>query len=127
MGGQGARTFTFSFGGPGGSSSFGSGSDDIFSNFFGSRMGGGSGFSGFGSSSGSKFGGSRSSAGSQTGFKSPPKLVKTVNSQVFEKEINDKGITWLVLSYTPSMSTQQYDLILEEIANSLKGALKVGI
>lgn len=126
MGGQGARTFTFSFGGPGGSGSFGSGSDDIFSDFFGSRMGGASGFGGFGTSSGSKSGGSRGSAGSRTGFKSPPKLVKTVNLQVFEKEINDKGITWLVLSYTPSLSTQQYDSILDEIANSLKGALKVG-
>lgn len=123
MGGQGSRSFSFSFGGPGGGNPFGFGLNDIFSNLFGGDMGG----SGFGGSFGSQFGSSHTKAGSQSGFKSRPKIVHTVNPQVFEKEINDKGITWLLLSYTTSTtSIQQYEPILEEIANSLKGALKVG-
>ncbi|XP_021744727.1 dnaJ protein ERDJ3A-like [Chenopodium quinoa] len=131
--GGGGRTFSFSFGGSGGGnpfggsgggSPFGFGLNDMFSNLFGGNMGSGSGFSGSGRSSGSTFGGS---AGSQSGFKRPPKTCRAVSSQVFEKEINAKGITWLLLSYTPSMMlAQQYESILEEIANSLKGALKVG-
>ncbi|KMT12367.1 hypothetical protein BVRB_5g103020 [Beta vulgaris subsp. vulgaris] len=120
MGGGGdSQSFSFSYGGPGGGNPFGFGLNDIFSNFFGGDMGSGSGFGGFGN-----FGGS---AGSQSGFKKPPKIVRAVSSQIFEKEINGKGITWLLLSYTPSaVSVQQYESILEETANSLKGAMKVG-
>jgi len=121
MGGKGSRSFSFSFGGPGGGNQFGFGLNDIFSNLFGGDVGGSS----FGGSFGSQFGGSHAKAGSQSGFKNP-KFVHTVNSLVFEKEIDDKGVTWLLLSYTTStMSIQQYEPILEEIANSLKGALKV--
>ncbi|GAB4833994.1 hypothetical protein Ancab_032246 [Ancistrocladus abbreviatus] len=129
MGGQGkSHSFSFSFGGPGGGNSFGFGLDDIFSNFFGGiNMNGGFNFGGFGGSSGSRFGGSHSSSSSQSGHKSSPKKTQAVNSEVFEKEISDKGITWLLVSYTPSVKlNQQQESILEEIANSLKGALKVG-
>ncbi|CAO2820139.1 unnamed protein product [Amaranthus hypochondriacus] len=150
--GGGGRSFSFSFGGPGGGNHFNSRLNDMFANFFSGEMGGGSGFGGFGSSSGSKFGGSAGSqsgfkrtpsgfggfgsssgskfgdsAGSQSGFRRPPKIVHAISSQMFEKEINGKGITWLLLSYLPStMSVQQYESMLEEIGNSLKGALKVG-
>lgn len=129
MGGQGSRSFSFSFGGRGGGGGgggnpFGFGLNDIFSNLFGGDSGGGSGFGGF---SGSQFGGSGNSAGSKSGFKSPSKSVQNVNSQLFENEIKEKGITWLLLSYTPStMSTKQYEPILEEVVKSLKGAMKVG-
>ncbi|KAL9242588.1 hypothetical protein vseg_016574 [Gypsophila vaccaria] len=135
-GGQGGRSFSFSFGGPSGGNAFGFGLNDIFSNFFGGNGGGGFGgggggggsqFGGFGGSTESKFGGSHSSGGSQSGPKTPPKTIRAVNSKVYEKEINEKGITWLLLSYTPSKTLpQQHQSILEEIGNSLKGALKVG-
>ncbi|KAH9619723.1 hypothetical protein KSS87_006478 [Heliosperma pusillum] len=126
MGGQDGQSFSFSFGGPSGGNPFGFGLNDIFSNFFGGS-GGGSGGSQFGGASESKFGGSHSSGGPQSGPKTSPKTLRVVNSKVFEKEINDKGLTWLLLSFKPSNTlAQQHQLILEEVANSLKGALKVG-
>ncbi|KAK9668506.1 hypothetical protein RND81_13G065300 [Saponaria officinalis] len=128
-GGQGERSFSFSFGGPSGGNAFGFGLNDIFSNFFGGNNGGGGGsqFGGFGGSTKSKYGGSHSSGGPHSGSKTSPKTIRAVNSKVFEKEINEKGMTWLLISYTPSKTLpQQYQSILEEIGNSLKGALKVG-
>ncbi|KAH7553868.1 hypothetical protein JRO89_XS12G0069400 [Xanthoceras sorbifolium] len=118
MGGQGgSQSFSFSFGGPsGGASSFGFGLDDIFSNFFGGNSKEESGFGGFSGSSSSQF---RS--------RGPSKSIKAVNSQVFKKEIADRGMTWLLLSYTPSLKRYQYyEPIIEEAASSLEGALKVG-
>lgn len=114
MGGQGgSKSFSFSFGSPSQQGSFGFG--DIFSNFFGGDMGGGGQFGGFGSS-----------AKSQPGSKSAPKSFRSINSQVYKKEIADKGITWLLLSYTPSLrGTKAYESVIEEVASSLQGALKV--
>ncbi|XAR68793.1 hypothetical protein NMG60_11000161 [Bertholletia excelsa] len=116
MGGQGgSKSFSFSFGGPGGGqNSFGFGLDDIFSNFFGGGMGGGH--------TGS-FGGSTRSQPSRDG----PTSMRAVNTQVYKKEISDKGMTWLLLSYTPTMKgTQYYKSIIEEATNSLQGALEIG-
>lgn len=116
MGGQGgSKSFSFSFGGPSRQNSFGFGLDDIFSSFFGGDKGG-SQFGGFGSSGRSHYGGARSSSMS----------IPSVNSQVYQKEIADKGITWLLLSYTStSRGMQYYESVIGEVAASLKGALKV--
>jgi len=119
MGDQGnSRSFSFSFGGPSSQSSFGFGLNDIFSNFFGGDLGGGQ-FGGFGGST-------RSQSRSQTGSRSTPKSIKAINSQVFNNEIADQGMTWLLLSYTSSLKGSQfYESIIQEVADSLKGALKV--
>jgi curved DNA-binding protein CbpA len=118
MGGQGgSKSFSFSFGGSRGQDSFGFGMDDIFSNFFGggNTKGGGSRFGGFGGST-----------RSQSSPRSSPKSIRNINSQVFEKEIADRGMTWLLLSYTPTLKGNQHiESILEEVASSLQGALKV--
>ena len=88
MGGQGKpKAFSFSVGNPGGKSSFGFGSDDIFSNLFRGET-----------KSGGPFGGFDSSTKSQSASRSSPKSIHVVNSQVYGKEINDKVITWLLLS-----------------------------
>ncbi|KAI3781639.1 hypothetical protein L2E82_11659 [Cichorium intybus] len=114
--GGGSKSYSFSFGGSGGDSSFGFDVGDMFSNFFGGGMGGGGGGSGFGN-----FGGSRSGPGSS------PKNIVSINSQSYKKEVTDKGVTWIVLSYTPLMKgVQHYESMIEEVGNSLKGALEVG-
>ncbi|CAK9139992.1 unnamed protein product [Ilex paraguariensis] len=115
MGGQGnSRSFSFSFGGPGSQSSFGF--DDIFSNIFGGNMRGGGQSDGF-----------SGSARSQSGSSSSPKSIRSVNPQLYKKEIAGKGITWLLLSYSPTMKgTQYYESIIEDVAGSLQGVLKVG-
>ncbi|XVF76851.1 hypothetical protein PTKIN_Ptkin13bG0300200 [Pterospermum kingtungense] len=126
MGGQGSsQTFSFSFGGSGGSRSFGSRGgpssfgfdlDDIFSGFFGGGMKDRGQFGGFGGSS-----------RSQSQSRSSPKSIKAINSEVFRKEIADQGMTWLLLSYTPSLQGKQYyESSVEEVANLLQGAIKVG-
>ncbi|KAG9134132.1 hypothetical protein Leryth_004820 [Lithospermum erythrorhizon] len=115
-GGQGgSQSFSFSFGGPGGSSGFGF--EDIFQNFFGGGgMGGGSQFGGFGSSG--KF---------QSRDRGSRKSLLSVNSEYYRKEIADKGITWLLLSYTSSLQgIQQFESSIQEVASSLQGALKAG-
>ncbi|KAK4483793.1 hypothetical protein RD792_010997 [Penstemon davidsonii] len=120
MGEQGSsQSYSFSFGGPGSGkqSSFGFGLDDIFSNFFGGGMGGGSQFGSFGSSGRSQQGRSKGTAPS----------IPTVNSQLYKKEIVDKGMTWLLLFYTSNLrGIQYYESAVEEVATSLQGALKVG-
>ncbi|KDP22864.1 hypothetical protein JCGZ_00451 [Jatropha curcas] len=120
MGGQGgSQSFSFSFGGPSAQNSFGFGLNDIFSNFFGGDTGGGP----FGSFSGS----ARSQSSFQSGSRSSPKNMKPVNSKVFKKEIADQGMTWLLLSYTPSLRGSNYhESVMQEVADSLQGALKVG-
>lgn len=117
MGGKGgSKSYSFSFGGSGGPNSFGFGLDDLFSNFFGGGGGGGNNFGGFGSST-----------SSQSRSKSSPKSFRAINSNIYKKEITDQGMTWLLLSYTPSLKGIQYfESTLEEVANSLQGALKVG-
>lgn len=125
MGGQGgSKSFSFSFGGPssGGENSFGFGLNDMFSNFFGGNSGQGSQFGGFGGSTHSSGG----SSGSQFRSRGPSKNIKVINSQVFKKEISDSGMTWLLLSYTPSLKNYQYyEPVIEEAASTLQGALKV--
>ncbi|XP_016467250.1 dnaJ protein ERDJ3A [Nicotiana tabacum] len=120
MGGQGgARSFSFSFGGPGSQSSFGFGLDDIFSNMFGGDMGSGNQFGGFGG-----FGGS---GRSQSRTRNSAKSIPSINSQMYKKEISDKGMTWLLLSHTStSRGIQHYESVIGEVASSLKGAMKVG-
>ncbi|XWS67262.1 hypothetical protein CRYUN_Cryun05aG0272500 [Craigia yunnanensis] len=124
MGGQGSsQAFSFSFGGPGGSrssdsrggpSSFGFDLDDIFSGFFRGSMK-------------DQFGGFSGSSRSQYQSRSSPKSVRAINSEVFRKEITDQGMTWLLLSYTPSLQGKQYyESVIEEVASLLQGAIKVG-
>ncbi|KAI3771335.1 hypothetical protein L6452_02497 [Arctium lappa] len=118
MGGEGSssKSYSFSFGGGSSDSSFGFDLGDVFSNFFGGGMSGGSQFGGFGNS-----------GGSQSGSGSSPKSLKSINSQLYKKEIIDKGVTWLLLSYKPTMrGIQHYESITEEVSISLKGALEVG-
>ena len=114
MGGSGgSKSFSFSFGGSGGPGSFGFGLNDIFSNFFGSDTKGWGQFGGFGGSTRSQ---SRSSS----------KNVRTINSQVFQNEITEQGMTWLLFSYTPSLKGNQHiESIVEEVASTLQGALQV--
>lgn len=118
MGGQGgSKSFSFSFGGPGSGSqgSSGFGLDDIFANFFGGGMGGGS-----------QFGGSSSSGRSQSGTRSTVKSIPSINSETYRNEIADKGITWLLLFYTSNVKdVESYESIIGEVASSLQGALKV--
>ncbi|KAG5095422.1 hypothetical protein JHK84_051010 [Glycine max] len=114
MGGQGgSKSFSFSFGSSGNSNPFGFGLDDLFGSFFGGG-GGGSQFGGFGSSA-------------KSGSKSSAKSLRAVNSQIYKKEIENAGMTWLLLSYIPSSKGIQYfESTIEEVASSLQGALKVG-
>ncbi|XP_040372678.1 dnaJ protein ERDJ3A isoform X2 [Rosa chinensis] len=118
MGGQGgSQSFSFSFGGPsGGPSPFSFGMNDIFSNFFGDNSGAGGQFGGF-------TGSSRARPDSQ----STPKSIRALSSQVYKKEVVDQGMTWLLFSYTTSLKGHQHvESLVEEVASSLKGALKVG-
>ncbi|GJT51216.1 DnaJ protein ERDJ3A [Tanacetum coccineum] len=115
-GGQsgGSKSYSFSFGGNSGGNSFGFDMGDVFSNFFGGSFGGRQ---------------SRGDSGrSQSGFGgSPKKSLVSVNSGIYKKEVVEKGFTWLLLSYTPSMKgMQHYESTIEEVASSLKGALEVG-
>ncbi|MED6133250.1 hypothetical protein PIB30_026709 [Stylosanthes scabra] len=136
MGGQGggSKSFSFSFGGPGGSGgsggSFGFDLNDIFGSFFGGGGGGGGGsqFGGFGSgSTSSQSGGFGSSTGSQSTSKKSSKSIKVINSRVYEKEIFDQGMTWILLAYMPSLKgIQHFESVAEETSSSLQGALKVG-
>ncbi|KAM0991522.1 hypothetical protein ACFX2I_009894 [Malus domestica] len=121
MGGQGgSKSFSFSFGGPSGPSSFGFGMEDIFSNFFGGKPGGGGQFDGFSGSTGSR-------PGSRPGSRTSPVSITTISPQVYKKEIVHRGMTWLLFSYTPSLKGKQHvENIIEEVASSLQGALKVG-
>ncbi|KAL7199625.1 hypothetical protein ACSBR2_021835 [Camellia fascicularis] len=93
-GGHGSsKSFSFSFGGPGGHSSFGFGLEDIFSNFFG----------GGGAQSESFSGLTRSESKSRSASKS----IRAVNVQTYKKEITDKGMTWLLLSCTSTLKGAQ--------------------
>ncbi|XP_039007759.1 dnaJ protein ERDJ3A-like isoform X2 [Hibiscus syriacus] len=133
MGGQGSsQSFSFSFSGPDGSRSFsghggGPGSfgfdvDDIFSGFFGGGMK--NQFGRFGRSSRSQY---QSGSSSQSQSRSSPKSIRTINSEIFKKEIADQGMTWLLLFYTPLLQGKQYfESIMDEVASLLPGAIKIG-
>ncbi|CAA7398207.1 unnamed protein product [Spirodela intermedia] len=118
MGGQhNPHSFSFSFGGnpSGDSGSFDFGLNDLFSNFFGGN-----------SKSGSQFGGFSSSSSADTGTTSPGS-ISDINSQTFKKEIVDQGLTWLLLFYSPTAKGYRMsESIIQDIANSLQGALKAG-
>ena len=115
VGKGGSKQFSFSFGGSGGSGSFGFGLNDIFSSLFGSDTNDGGQFGGFGGST-----------RSQSGPRSSPKNIRTINSQVFQKEIAAQGMTWLLLSYTPTLKGNQHiESIIEEVGSTLQGALQV--
>ncbi|XVF08306.1 hypothetical protein REPUB_Repub06bG0215200 [Reevesia pubescens] len=126
MGGQGgSQSFSFSFGGPsgsrsfgsrGGSSSFGFDLGNIFSGFFGGGM-----------KDQGRFGGFSGSSRSQSQSRSSTKSIRAINSEVFRKEIAAQGMTWLLLSYKPSLQGKQYyESVVEEVASLLQGAIKVG-
>ncbi|KAA3463751.1 dnaJ protein ERDJ3A [Gossypium australe] len=118
MGGDGSsQTSSFSFGGPGGSSFFGFDYNDIFSSFFGGGM-----------NHQGPFGGFSGSSRSQSQSRSSRKSIRAISSDVFKKEISDKGMTWLLLSYTPALQQgkQHYEFIIDEVAGLLQGAIKVG-
>ncbi|XP_010543215.1 PREDICTED: dnaJ protein ERDJ3A [Tarenaya hassleriana] len=115
-GGGGSKSFSFSFGGPS-SSSFDFGLDDIFSMFSGGGQ-----FEGE-----DQFGGSRGSSRAESRSRSSSTKIRTINSRVYRKEILDQGMTWLVLSHLPSLrGTEYHESIIEEVADSLQGAIKVG-
>ncbi|RVW83988.1 DnaJ protein ERDJ3A [Vitis vinifera] len=128
------------FGGFSGSSrtqsgGFGGSSRTQSGGFGGSSRSQSSGFSGssrtqsggFGGSSRSQSSGFSSTSWTQSGSGNYPKSIQDINSQVFKKEIADQGITWLLLSYSPTLSgIQYYESIIEEVATSLQGALKAG-
>ncbi|XP_050214960.1 dnaJ protein ERDJ3A [Mercurialis annua] len=120
MGGQdGSSSYSFSFGGPSSQNSFGFDLNDIFSNFFGGD-GGGSRFGGFGGST-------KSHSSSSSGSGSSPKSFRPINSKTFKKEIADQGMTWLLLAYNPSLrGSHSHESIIQEVADSLQGALRVG-
>lgn len=76
---------------------------------------------------GNQFGFS-SSAGPESRSRSSSKSIPSVNSQMYRKEVADKGITWLLLSSTSSVKgIQYYESIIEEVASSLQGAIKVSV
>ncbi|MBA0872406.1 hypothetical protein Goshw_012973 [Gossypium schwendimanii] len=124
MGGDGSsQTFSFSFGGPSGSRFFGGSTflgfdyNDIFSSFFGGGM-----------NHQGPFGGFSGSSRSQSQSRNSRKSIRAISSDVFKKEISDKGMTWLLLSYTPALQQgkQHYESIIDEVAGLLQGAIKVG-
>ncbi|XP_062210914.1 dnaJ protein ERDJ3A-like [Phragmites australis] len=123
MGGQGnTKTFSFSFGGnpgAGGGNPFGFDFGDVFSNIFGG-----------GSMGGSQHGGSGGSARANTetsGQHSSTIKMQDVTTQVFNKEIADQGITWLLLFYTPQSKGQfVLESVMHDVAHSLDGALRAG-
>ncbi|KAJ1297597.1 hypothetical protein BS78_01G388700 [Paspalum vaginatum] len=127
MGGQGnTKTFSFSFGGnPGasGGNPFGGGIDlgDVFSNLFGG-----------GSMGGSQHGGSAGSARARantgtSGQHSGAVKIQDVTAHVFNKEISDQGITWLLLFYTPQSKGQfVLESVMQDVVHSLDGALRAG-
>lgn len=126
MGGQGnTKSFSFSFSGnPGGSASpFGFDFGDMF-NLFGGGMKGGNQHGGF--SGGSQYGGFTGSGGPKSGFASTG-IIKDINSQFFNEHIKDKGLTWILLFYTPSAKGSHIlESIAEDVTSSLQGALKAG-
>ncbi|KAK1431680.1 hypothetical protein QVD17_08221 [Tagetes erecta] len=112
----GSKSYSFLFGGNSGANSFGFDIGDVFSNFFG---GGGMG------GVGSQFG---TSGGSHSGSHSSPKRsIISISSQIYKKQVIDKGISWILLFYTPlTKGMQHYESIIQEVGSSLKGALEVG-
>ncbi|KAK8928451.1 hypothetical protein KSP39_PZI017520 [Platanthera zijinensis] len=114
MTGQGnTKPFSFSFGSEPGSFNIG----DIFSNFFGTS----------GNAGGNQHGGFSSSVPRSNLNYPASGNIQNIDSQSFKEKVRDQGITWLLLFYAPS--TRGYDVhesLIEDVANSLHGALKAG-
>ncbi|XP_047154515.1 dnaJ protein ERDJ3A [Vigna umbellata] len=113
----GSKSFSFSSGGSGGSNSFGFGLDDIFGSIFG------------GGGAGSQFGGFGSSANTEGTSTASPQRLTSINSRIYKKEIENAGMTWILLSYRPksaSKNIQYFESTVEEVASTLQGAVKVG-
>ncbi|KAL9315298.1 hypothetical protein ACSQ67_016299 [Phaseolus vulgaris] len=119
----GSKSFSFSSGGSGGSNSFGIGLDNIFGSIFGGG-GGGNMFGG-----GSMFGGFGSSANTERASSVSPQRLTSINSHIYKKEIENAGMTWILLSYRPTSASkhvQYFESTIEEVASSLQGAVKAG-
>ncbi|KAK8303578.1 hypothetical protein V6Z11_D04G160000 [Gossypium hirsutum] len=136
MGGDGSsQTFSFSFGGPSGSRFFGGskfarifhqhGPNAYATAVLPQRP---SCFFGGGMNHQGPFGGFSGSSRSQSQSRNSRKSIRAISSDVFKKEISDKGMTWLLLSYTPALQQgkQHYESIIDEVAGLLQGAIKVG-
>ena len=119
----GSKSFSFSSGGSGGS--FGIGLDDIFGSIFGGG-GGGSMFGGGGG--GSMFGGFGSSANTERTSTASPQRLTSINSHMYKKDVENAGMTWILLSYRPTSSSKHVQYVestIAEVASSLHGAVKV--
>lgn len=125
-----SRTYSFSFGGNGPGSSggnpFGFDFGDMFSNMFSGGMGGGMGGMGGGMGGPNQHGSFGGSGQSKSGPRSSG-VVEEINLNYFNKNIKDGGMTWLLLYYSPlSKEYHAMESVVQEVANSLNGALKAG-
>lgn len=115
----GGNSFTYDFGG---SSSMG----DILSSFFGSGktgQGNGNPFGSFSSSQGGAKSGFRADQASQYSYQ-----IQVLDSKNFKQKVTDQGLTWLLMFYSPSSKGyQELEGILDQIANSFLGIVKVGV
>ncbi|KAG8063783.1 hypothetical protein GUJ93_ZPchr0003g16479 [Zizania palustris] len=123
MGDQGnSKTFSFSFGGnpgAGGGNPFGFDLEDLFSDIFSGGSMGGSQHTG---SAGKARPGVKTSSQDSSYVN-----IQEVTMQIFNKEIADQGITWLILFYTPHTKDQfVLEGVVEDVARSLDGALRAG-
>ncbi|KAK8563927.1 hypothetical protein V6N13_005855 [Hibiscus sabdariffa] len=129
---QGATGFDAGHPGDGGgytySTSSGPGQSEFTSGPGGSQHMGGQGSSWTGFNIGDIFSKFFGDFGGSNWFQSSPKSIRAINSNVFEKEISDQGMTWLLLSHTSSsqQGKQNYESIIEEVASLLQGAIRVG-
>lgn len=118
MGGQGStKSFSFSFGGDPsmGGNPFGFGFGDMFADLFSGGMKGGK-----------QHGGFSTTGGPKSGFTPSESSIQEINSQYFKKQIKDKMLNWILLFHTPSAKGYHLsESIVEDVASSLKGAVKV--
>ncbi|XP_039129778.1 dnaJ protein ERDJ3A [Dioscorea cayenensis subsp. rotundata] len=119
MGGQGStKSFSFSFGGDPsmGGNPFGFGFGDMFADLFSGGMKGGK-----------QHGGFSTTGGPKSGFTPSESSIQEINSQYFKKQIKDKMLNWILLFHTPSAKGYHLsESIVEDVASSLKGAVKAG-
>lgn len=114
----GSNSFTFDFGG----SEF---MGDILSNFFGSGKSGQGNGNPFASFSGSQ-GGAKSGFGNNQASQYSHQ-IQVLDAKNFKKKVTDQGLTWLLIFYSPSSKGyQELEGILDQIANSFQGVVKVG-
>ncbi|KAG8377049.1 hypothetical protein BUALT_Bualt09G0127600 [Buddleja alternifolia] len=88
---------------------------------------GGSGQSGFNFKPGGWQNMGGQEGGYQYGNRRPAESIPSVNSQLYRNEIVNNGMTWPLLFYISNLrGIQYYESVIEEVAASLQGALKVG-